>query len=328
MSGYVGADAHRLSDLRLAVADATRDGGDRRRSIANLFTEAGEPDAVSPALAAMEAELSGAGCQIAAATETAAADAANGGQTGWRAALGRVDDVLLDVLWVNDLSRVFSGRDLNTGTDVSTRDRCLGHLPHPLHQARQGRPPRRPERHRPCGATRLAPDAAGRFGVQQSPRRRGIDEQPAGREPDRHPSLARRRREGPPGADGRWRGDDGPVSRSGEQRGCRRPRGSRRVAMTRFEQLRQLGAYLHQDWDVVYGGAWDAVRAFKRDASDHDLRAATAQAEELRAAGLDEEQLRRVVVDELGVEYWPPGDGLTFQAWLDELVRVLADSAG
>lgn len=95
--------------------------------------------------------------------------------------------------------------------------------------------------------------------------------------------------------------------------------------MTRFEQLRQLGAYLHQDWDLDYGGVWDAVRAFKRDASDDDLRAAIAQAEELRAAGLDEEEFRRAVVDRLGVEYWPPGDGLTFQAWLDELVRVLAD---
>ena len=98
--------------------------------------------------------------------------------------------------------------------------------------------------------------------------------------------------------------------------------------MTRFEQLRQLGAYLHQDWDLDYDGVWDAVRAFKADASADDLRAAIAQTEELRDAGLDEEQLRRTVVDELGVEYWPPGDDLTFQAWLDELVRVLADPAG
>ena len=38
--------------------------------------------------------------------------------------------------------------------------------------------------------------------------------------------------------------------------------------------------------------------------------------EELIAEGKDEEELKRLLVDELGGEYWPPGDGSTFSEWL------------
>lgn len=90
----------------------------RRRRVAALFAEAGEVDVVGAGLAAIESGLSSAACEVGAAANVAAADAAAGGQDGWRARLGLVDDVLLDVLWVNDLSRVLTGRDINTGTEV------------------------------------------------------------------------------------------------------------------------------------------------------------------------------------------------------------------
>lgn len=120
---YVGADAQRLDDLRVAAASAVDEVADHRRRIAGLFREAGEPDVVGPELARVEAGVSMAGCEIGAAAAVAAADAAAGGQTGWRARLGLVDDVLLDVFWVNDVSRVLTGRDLNTGAEVDAGDR-------------------------------------------------------------------------------------------------------------------------------------------------------------------------------------------------------------
>lgn len=120
---YVGASAERLDDLRVAIGAAGDDLSQRRRRIAGLFAEAGEPDVVGPSLAAVEADLGRAGCEIGAAAAVAAADEAAGGQTGWRAALGLVDDVALDLFLVNDLSRVLSGRDLNTGTQVGTDER-------------------------------------------------------------------------------------------------------------------------------------------------------------------------------------------------------------
>jgi hypothetical protein len=123
MSGYVAADASRLTDLRLAVARAESVISTRRGTIAGLFAASGEMDVVSPALARIEAELSQTGCEIAAAAEVAAADAASGGQTGWRASLGMVDDVALDLFFVNDLSRALRGRDLNTGAQVGTGER-------------------------------------------------------------------------------------------------------------------------------------------------------------------------------------------------------------
>lgn len=115
---YVGADPQRLEDLRGAVVGTSHEVAQHRRRISALLAEAGEPAAAGAGLGAVESQLSAAGCEIAAAAATAAADAASGGQTGWRAGLGVVDDALLDVFWVNDLSRVFTGRDINTGTRV------------------------------------------------------------------------------------------------------------------------------------------------------------------------------------------------------------------
>lgn len=115
---YVGADAQRLGDLRAAVTVGADDVALRRRRVAALFAEADEVDVVGPRLSAIESELSATGCEIGAAATVAGADAAAGGQQGWRARMGIVDDALLDVLWVNDLSRVFTGRDINTDTQV------------------------------------------------------------------------------------------------------------------------------------------------------------------------------------------------------------------
>jgi hypothetical protein len=120
---YVGANAERLDDLRAAAGAAGDELSQRRGRIAGLFAEADEPDVVGPALSAVEADLGAAGCEIGAAAVVAAADAAAGGQTGWRASLGIVDDVALDLFFVNDLYRAFGGRDINTGQPVGTGER-------------------------------------------------------------------------------------------------------------------------------------------------------------------------------------------------------------
>jgi hypothetical protein len=121
----VGAHAERLDDLRVVIGAAGDELSQRRRRIAGLFAEAGEPDVVGPGLSAVEADLGAAGREIGAAVAVAAADEAAGGQSGWRAALGPVDDVALDLFWVNDLSRVLTGRDVNTGTPVGTSERLM-----------------------------------------------------------------------------------------------------------------------------------------------------------------------------------------------------------
>jgi hypothetical protein len=88
-------------------------------------------------------------------------------------------------------------------------------------------------------------------------------------------------------------------------------------------RLAQLSGYLHQDWDLDHDTIWDAVLAFISDATADEVRAAAQQAADLRDAGLAEEELAGIVNAELGIDYWPPGDDLTFRGWLDELVGVL-----
>jgi hypothetical protein len=39
----------------------------------------------------------------------------------------------------------------------------------------------------------------------------------------------------------------------------------------------------------------------------------------LRAQHLSDERLKELIGDQLGCDYWPPGDGLTYSTWLAEL---------
>src|SRR5688500_9289016 len=121
---YVGADAELLGDLRVAVGVTVGSLSLSRHRIAGLFAEAGEPGVVGPTLAGVVEGLGAAACEVGAAATVAAQDAAVGGQTGWRSRFGMVDDVALDVFWVNDVSRILTGRDLNTGTRVGVGGRA------------------------------------------------------------------------------------------------------------------------------------------------------------------------------------------------------------
>lgn len=92
---------------------------------------------------------------------------------------------------------------------------------------------------------------------------------------------------------------------------------------TKFLALKHLlQAYLNQDWPDDYATVWDAVDEFKRSdpARVELLRREVA---ELIAEGRDEEGLKLLLVDELGGEYWPPGDGSTFSDWLLALKAAL-----
>jgi hypothetical protein len=102
------------------------------------------------------------------------------------------------------------------------------------------------------------------------------------------------------------------------------------VADARSEHLsRLLGGWLHEDFDLEFDTAEAAVSAALRDAPA-----------EVLALALEDLVVRRPRPESEGAarafsnafcSYHPPGDGLTYNAWLDhleELVRDrLADSA-
>lgn len=92
--------------------------------------------------------------------------------------------------------------------------------------------------------------------------------------------------------------------------------------MTTQPFLSQLfGAYLHQDWDLEFSSCWDAVRAFRESLSEQDLEHAVHEVEMLLR--MEDTPLRAEVFGELGLGYWPDGDGLELREWLILLAAEL-----
>jgi len=85
-----------------------------------------------------------------------------------------------------------------------------------------------------------------------------------------------------------------------------------------------LGAYLHQDFDLDYETAEDALNNSVTDAGRERLTRAAAELHAHRRAR-DDEEATRCFVNEL-CDYQPPGDDLTYVAWLDHVQAVLKEA--
>ena len=87
------------------------------------------------------------------------------------------------------------------------------------------------------------------------------------------------------------------------------------------ELFQLLGAYLHQDWLIDYATAEEALQTAIAEASEARI---TAASEELRRQRPqpEDEPASRLFVNAL-CDYHPPGDGLTYSAWLDHVQRLL-----
>jgi CdiI immunity protein len=89
------------------------------------------------------------------------------------------------------------------------------------------------------------------------------------------------------------------------------------------EELAQLfRAYLNQDWASEYDNVWDAVRDFSSGHSAVAVGRAAEQVQRILEDTRDEARLESAV-NQLGMEYYPPGEGWTYTAWLTELEKVL-----
>ncbi len=78
-----------------------------------------------------------------------------------------------------------------------------------------------------------------------------------------------------------------------------------------------LGGYLHQDFGSDTGTADEALRQAVVDTPDEGRAAVAAQIDSLLAAHRDERSLA-IAVNQL-CDYYPPGDGLSYRAWLGEV---------
>ncbi len=84
-------------------------------------------------------------------------------------------------------------------------------------------------------------------------------------------------------------------------------------------------AYLHQDSDLEFGSADEAILAFSSHANDVEKGRALAELDVLLGYSLNEEQLKSVIFDELGCCYFYPAEWSDGVAWLKH-VRLLLGS--
>jgi hypothetical protein len=130
---YVGATAEAMEDVVHCLGRLAEDAGTRRARIAALLQEAGETTSTVATLAQLEHWAHSSAADAKQAAELAAADAlvcppSGPAQTGLRASMGLVDDVAFELLFVNDVSRLVFGRDINTGTPVGPGGRAVSAL--------------------------------------------------------------------------------------------------------------------------------------------------------------------------------------------------------
>jgi hypothetical protein len=125
----LAASAEGLDALHVVLRRAEAEASVRRRSIEALVAEAGDGGAVPATLASLQSWLAQSASRVQAAARVAEADRASAApsshQTGWRSTMGLVDDFVFEVFWVNDIHRLATGRDLNTGTDVGGGGRFM-----------------------------------------------------------------------------------------------------------------------------------------------------------------------------------------------------------
>ncbi len=90
-----------------------------------------------------------------------------------------------------------------------------------------------------------------------------------------------------------------------------------------------LADWLHEGWpDEGHATPLDAVRAFAEGTSRLAMRGVIAEIHQLLARKLPETALRRIVCEELGCDYDPTADGLTFPEWLLSVAEVLREKSG
>lgn len=85
-----------------------------------------------------------------------------------------------------------------------------------------------------------------------------------------------------------------------------------------------LGAYLGQDWDVLFPNPWSAVEGYVSEAPLTTRLIARAQLRHVLDQCHTEAELS-AAMDRLYMNLHPPGMGMTYRAWLEKVERYLRD---
>ena len=85
-----------------------------------------------------------------------------------------------------------------------------------------------------------------------------------------------------------------------------------------------FGGYLHQDWKMQYPDAWSAVTAYVAEAPLMSRMRARQELEVLLQTHTTEHELSGAV-DRVHLNFYPPGAGTTYRAWLEKVEQYLRE---
>ncbi|GIZ52340.1 contact-dependent growth inhibition system immunity protein [Noviherbaspirillum aridicola] len=92
---------------------------------------------------------------------------------------------------------------------------------------------------------------------------------------------------------------------------------------SRYPALRHLfGAYFHQDFDLEYKDAEDAINGFLSLEPQQEIEASVVELHDLLKLGLSESDLERLLI-RLGLAYDATSTGLTNSEWLEHVKQRL-----
>lgn len=100
---------------------------------------------------------------------------------------------------------------------------------------------------------------------------------------------------------------------------------------TRYPRLKEILGFLHQDWDVMF--EWHetkpdyrtALRKLKAAGSEQDRQNAITELKQIIALNLGEIELREIINRRFRSAFYPPGAGLTYQQWLEEVLSIFEE---
>lgn len=100
---------------------------------------------------------------------------------------------------------------------------------------------------------------------------------------------------------------------------------------THFNLYQFFGGYLNQSWRHIYN--WEGrepayapvVRKYKAESENVDRTISELKKITLLGKGFNEEDWMDILTWGLSLGYYPPGDDLSYEKWLEDVLKILEE---
>lgn len=86
-----------------------------------------------------------------------------------------------------------------------------------------------------------------------------------------------------------------------------------------------FSAYLNQDFDLMFGTADEAIRAFVQHGTPAKVSLVISDVEKVLSMRLSEEDLQKLILQELGSYYYFPAEWASGELWLRHVLDILRE---